>query len=167
MVDIPEMPAAPETTDTPDTTAMPKLTATPDTPDMLDTTKEMLQRRNKRLTAMVAMLQGERDRAFEESAICRAERDQMAAMLVQTETNAAEALDTAGLSPESTVNELSQELDDCRRALEETKAELERTKEDLARAEFRLRGQTAKLRRQSDQPQEKIGKDSPRFSQRL
>jgi uncharacterized protein with PIN domain len=145
---------------------MPKLTATPDTPDMPDTTKEMLQRRNKRLTAMVAMLQGERDKALEESAICRAERDQMAAMLVQTETNAAEALDTAGLSPDSTVNELSQELDECRRALEETKAELDRTKEDLARAEFRLRGQTAKLRRQSDQPQEKTGKDSPRFSQR-
>ena len=129
-------------------------------------TKGTLHERTDRLIALVSVLEGERDKALKELTACRAERDQMAEMLVQVETNAAEALRAADLSPESTVNELSEELDECRRALEETKAELERTKEDLARAEFRLRGQTAKLRRQSDQPQGKTTKDSPRFAQR-
>jgi uncharacterized coiled-coil DUF342 family protein len=132
----------PEVADTPEITHM---------PDMTDMPEETLQHRTERLTALVAVLQGERDKALQELTVCRAERDQMAAMLVQIETNAAETLGTAELSPESTINELSQELDESSKALHEMKAELDRTKEDLARAEFKVRGQTAKMRRQSGQ----------------
>jgi len=113
--------------------------------------QETPQQQTERLRTLVLVLEGERDKAIAELMICRAERDQMAAMLVQIETNAAETLGTAELSPESTINELSQELDECRKALQEMKAELDRTKEDLARAEFKVRGQTAKIRRQSGQ----------------
>lgn len=118
-------------------------------------TQQTLQETEK-LVALVMVLQGERDKALAELVITRAERDQMGVILAQVESNVAETLGTTELSPETTDKELSQELDECRKALQEMKAELDQTKEDLARADYKLRGQAAKIRQQSAQP---AGKD--------
>jgi septal ring factor EnvC (AmiA/AmiB activator) len=101
--------------------------------------------------ALVILLQGEKDKALAELTISKAEKEQMGTILAQVESNIAETLDSTELSPEPTIKELSQELDECRRALQQTQDELENTKEELARAGFRLRGQAAKIRRQSGQ----------------
>jgi septal ring factor EnvC (AmiA/AmiB activator) len=115
-----------------DMPATPEMTATPE-----------------RLSALVIQLQGERDKALAELTVCRAERDQMRAMLAQVESNAADTLGSTELAAKTRDEEKNQELEECREALRQTKAELDQTKEELARAEFRLRGQTAKMRRQA------------------
>jgi hypothetical protein len=112
-------------------------------------TKETLLQKTEKVVALVMLLQAERDKALAESMIGKAERDQMGAMLAQVESNVAETLGSTELTPEPTNEEMSQELEECRRALQQTKAELEHAKEDLARAEFRLQGQAAKMRRQA------------------
>ena len=114
-------------------------------------TQETLLQKTEKVAALVRVLQGERDKALAELTIGRAERDQMGVMLSQVESNVAETLGSTDLTPEPTNEEMSQELEECRRVLQQTKAELEQTKEDLARAQFRLQGQAARMRRQAAQ----------------
>lgn len=120
-------------------------------------TQETLLQKTEKVVALVRVLQGERDKALAELTIGKAERDQMGAMLAQVESNVAETLGSTELTPEPTNEELSQELEGCRKALHQMKAELEHTKEELERAEFRLRSQATKMRRQAHQV---AGRDS-------
>jgi uncharacterized coiled-coil DUF342 family protein len=120
-------------------------------------TQETLLQKTEKVVALVRVLQGERDKALAELTIGKAERDQMAAMLAQVESDVAETLGSTELTPEPTNTELSQELEECHKALQQTKAELEHTKEELAQAEFRMRSQATKMRRQAHQA---AGQDS-------
>jgi uncharacterized coiled-coil DUF342 family protein len=120
-------------------------------------TQETLLQKTEKVVALVRVLQGERDKALAELTIGKAERDQMGAMLAQVESNVAETLGSTELTPEPTNEELSQELEECRKAMQQMKAELEHTKEELERAEFRLRSQATKMRRQAHQV---AGRDS-------
>lgn len=117
-------------------------------------TEETLLEKTERLMALVAGIAGERDDALNQLTVTRAEKDQMGAMLAEVESTVAQTLDTTELTPELTDKELSQELDECRKALQEMKAELDRTREDLARAEFKVRTQAAKMKRQAPQGSE-------------
>lgn len=114
-------------------------------------THETLLQKTEKVAALFMLLQGERDKTHAELMISKAERDQMAAILSQLESNAAETLGSSELTAKTRHEEQTQELEEYRQALQQMKAELDQTKEELARAEFRLRSQTAKMRRQAGQ----------------
>lgn len=110
-------------------------------------TQDTLLRKTEKALALVRALQAERDEALAELVVGKVEKDQLAAMPAQVESNVLRPLGSAQLTQKPQNEEQQLELGECRKDLQQTKAELEHTKDELRIEKFKLRLQAMKMRR--------------------